>query len=131
VRDAGFGAEDGFPGVKALGRITSRRRSHDKPAESPLVRYFLLSKHAAAKRLLAIVRSHWGIENRLHWVLDVIMNEDRNRARRDHTSENLATLRRLALNILRAHPDNKSMRRKIKRAGWDDAFLMSIISHMR
>jgi predicted transposase YbfD/YdcC len=131
VRDAGFGAEDGFPGVRALGRITSRRRSHDKPAEPPLVRYFLLSKYVSAKRLLAIVRSHWGIENKLHWVLDVIMNEDRNRARRDHAPENLATLRRLALNILRTHPDSKSMRRKIKRAGWDDAFLMSIISHMR
>ena len=131
VRDVGFGAEDGFPGVKALGRITSRRRSHNKPAEPPLVRYFLLSKYVPAKRLLAIVRSHWGIENKLHWVLDVIMNEDRNRARRDHAPENLATLRRLALNILRSHPDNKSMRRKIKRAGWDDAFLTSIISHMR
>jgi predicted transposase YbfD/YdcC len=131
MRDARFAADDEFPGVKALGRITSRRRSHDRPAEPQLVRYFLLSRYVSAKRLLAIVRSHWGIENKLHWVLDVVMNEDRNRARRDHAPENLATLRRLALNILRAHPDNKSMRRKIKRAGWDDAFLMSIISHMR
>jgi predicted transposase YbfD/YdcC len=131
LRDAGFGADDEFPGVKALGRITSRRRCHNKSAEPPLVRYFLLSKYISAKRLLAIARSHWGIENQLHWVLDVVMNEDRNRARRDHAPENLATLRRLALNILRAHPDDKSMRRKIKRAGWDDAFLMSIISHMR
>jgi predicted transposase YbfD/YdcC len=131
LRDARFAADDEFPGVKALGRITSRRRSHTKLAEPQLVRYFLLSKYVSAKRLLAIVRSHWGIENKLHWVLDVIMNEDRNRARKDHAPENLATLRRLALNILRAHPDNKSMRRKIKRAGWDDAFLMSIISHMR
>lgn len=131
LRDARFAAHDEFPGVKALGRITSRRRSHDKPAEPQLVRYFLLSKYVSAKRLLAIVRSHWGIENKLHWVLDVVMNEDRNRARRDHAPENLATLRRLALNILRAHPDDKSMRRKIKRAGWDDAFLTSIISHMR
>jgi predicted transposase YbfD/YdcC len=131
LRDARFAAADEFPGVKALGRITSRRRSHHKPAEQPLVRYFLLSKYVSAKRLLAIVHSHWGIENKLHWVLDVIMNEDRNRARRDHAPENLATLRRLALNILRAHPDDKSMRRKVKRAGWDDAFLMSIISHMR
>jgi hypothetical protein len=67
----------------------------------------------------------------LHWVLDVAMSEDRNRARKDHAPENLATLRRLALNILRTHPDGMSMRRKIKRAGWDDAFLMSLISHMR
>jgi predicted transposase YbfD/YdcC len=129
--DREFGAEDGFPGVRALGRITSRRRSHDKPADPPLVRYFLLSKYMPAKRLLATARSHWGIENKLHWVLDVIMNEDRNRARKDHGPKNLAILRRLVLNILRAHPDNKSMRRKIKRAAWDDTFLMSIIGHMR
>jgi hypothetical protein len=79
--------------------------------------------------LLAIVSSHRGTENKLHRVLDAIVNEDRNRARRDHAPENLASLRHLALNILRAHPDDKSMRRKIKRAGWDDALLMNIISH--
>jgi predicted transposase YbfD/YdcC len=131
LRDPRFAATQDFPGVKALGRITSRRRSRGKAAEPAAVRYFLLSKYVSAKRLLAIVRSHWSIENQLHWVLDVVMNEDRNRARKDHAPENLATLRRLALNILRTHPDGKSMRRKIKRAGWDDAFLMSIISHMR
>jgi predicted transposase YbfD/YdcC len=131
VRSACFGIDDGFPGVVALGRITSRRRGFGKPAKPPLVRYFLLSKYVSAKRLLAIARSHWGIENRLHWVLDVVMNEDRNRTRKDHAPENLAILRRLALNILRAHPDDKSMRRKIKRAGWDNAFLTSIIGHMR
>jgi predicted transposase YbfD/YdcC len=131
LRDPRFAATQDFPGVKALGRITSRRRGYGKAAEPAVVRYFLLSKYVSAKRLLAIVRSHWSIENQLHWVLDVAMSEDRNRARKDHAPENLATLRRLALNILRTHPDGKSMRRKIKRAGWDDAFLMSLISHMR
>jgi predicted transposase YbfD/YdcC len=130
LRAAHF-AEADFPGIKALGRITSRRRRLGKAADPPSVRYFLLSKYVSAKRLLAIVRSHWSIENQLHWVLDVVMNEDKNRARKDHAPENLATLRRLALNILQAHPDGKSMRRKIKRAGWDDAFLISLISHMR
>src|SRR6202158_3050641 len=56
---------------------------------------------------------------------------DGNRARKDNAPENLAILRRLALNILRAHPDRASIRRKIKRAGWDDAFLMATLSHMR
>ena len=131
VRRAGqFDAAD-FPGVKAIGRITSRRRGHGKAAQRVVVRYFLLSKHVSARRLLAIVRSHWSIENQLHWVLDVIMNEDGNRARKDNSPENLAILRRLALNILTTHQDGKSMNRKIKRAGWDNAFLMSLISHMR
>jgi hypothetical protein len=63
-------------------------------------------------------------------VLDVHFAEDANRAK-DNAPENLAILRRLALNILRAHPDRKSIRLKIKRAGWDDAFLMQTLSHMR
>jgi predicted transposase YbfD/YdcC len=120
-----------FPGVKALGRITSRRRGLGKAADPVAVRYFLLSKRVSARRLLSIVRSHWGIENQLHWVLDVVMKEDGNRTRKDHAPENLAILRRLAHSILRTHPDNKSMNRKIKRAGWDDAFLTSVIGHMR
>ena len=84
-----------------------------------------------AKRLLQVVRSHWGIENHLHWVLDVILAEDANRARKDNAPENLAILRRLALNIVRNHPARISMRRKIKRAGWDDAFLLELLGHMR
>jgi predicted transposase YbfD/YdcC len=77
------------------------------------------------------VRGHWGIENRLHWVLDVVFNEDRGRARKDNGPENFAILRRFAINIVRAHPARISMRQKIKRAGWDDAFLLDLLSHMR
>lgn len=120
-----------FPGVAAIGRVTARRKPHAKPADAPLVRYFLLSRHMSARRLLHLTRSHWSIENQLHWVLDVHFHEDGNRARKDNAPENLAILRRLALNILRAHPDRASLRRKIKRAGWDDAFLLATLSHMR
>jgi predicted transposase YbfD/YdcC len=95
------------------------------------VRYYLLSKYIPAKRLLQIVRSHWAIENRLHWVLDVVFDEDRNRTRKDNGPENLAILRRFALNIIRSHPNPISMRQKVKRAGWDDAFLLDLLNHMR
>jgi predicted transposase YbfD/YdcC len=121
----------GFPGAAAVGRITLRRRLRGQRADAPVVRHYLLSKYISPKRLLQITRSHWGIENQLHWVLDVHFAEDRNRSRRDHAPENLAILRRLALNILRTHPDRASLRRKIKRAGWDNAFLMATLSHMR
>ena len=67
------------------------------------------------------------IENRLHWVLDVVMDEDRSRARKGHAPENLARLRRFALDLLRVNPDKGSIRGKIKRAGWDDAFLLTIL----
>jgi predicted transposase YbfD/YdcC len=120
-----------FPGVVAVGRITSRRRRHGQPADPPLVRHYLLSKYMSPKRFLHVTRSHWGIENRLHWALDVHFAEDGNRARKDNAPENLAVLRKLALNIHRTHPSRASLRRKIKRAGWDDAYLMATISHMR
>jgi len=131
MRNTSLAGLYGFPGAVAVGRITSRRRLRGQRADAPFVRYYVLSKYISPKRLLHVTRSHWGIENRLHWVLDMHFAEDRNRSRCDHAPENLAVLRRLALNILRTHPDQASMRRKIKRAGWDDAFLLQTLSHMR
>jgi len=131
IRDTGVAAANRFPGVVALARITSRRRLRGKRADKPVMRYYLLSKYIPAKRLLATIRSHWGIENRLHWVLDVVFDEDANRSRKDNAPENLAILRRLALNIVRCHPARISIRQKVKRAGWDDTFLRDILSHMR
>jgi predicted transposase YbfD/YdcC len=131
MRNTSLAALYGFPGAAAVGRVTSRRRLRGKPADAPVVRHYLLSKYMSPKRLLHITRSHWGIENQLHWVLDVHFAEDGNRARKDNAPENLAILRRLALNILRANPEPTSIRRKIKRAGWDDAFLTATLSHMR
>lgn len=131
MRNTSFAVRYKFPGVAAVGRITSRRRMRGQRANPPLVRHYLLSKYMSPKQLLHVTRSHWGIENRLHWVLDVHLAEDSNRARKDNAPENLAILRRLALNILRVHPDRISLRRKIKRAGWDNAFLLAMLSHMR
>ena len=79
---------------------------------------------------------HWGIENRLHWVLDVTCHEDQARNRKGHCAENLALLRKLALNLARLEASKGSMRGKLKRAGWDDGYLISILSqftkiHMR
>jgi predicted transposase YbfD/YdcC len=81
---------------------------------------------------MTIIRSHWAIENKLHWVLDVVMGEDQMRNRKDHGPENLALLKRIALNIARNHPDKSmSMRRKFKRAGWDDKSFFSLCSYLR
>jgi predicted transposase YbfD/YdcC len=130
VRDTRLAAKHDFPGIVAVARVSCRRRPHGGCSE-PLVRYFLLSKYLPAKRLLQVTRSHWSIENQLHWVLDVIFDEDGNRARKDNAPENLAILRGLAVNVLRAHPSTIPMRRKVKRAGWDDAFLLSMLGQMR
>ena len=93
IRDTSVAAANRFPGVVAVARITSRRRLHGRRADKPAVRYYLLSKYIPAKRLLQLVRSHWAIENRLHWILDVVFDEDGNRTRKDNGPENLAILR--------------------------------------
>jgi predicted transposase YbfD/YdcC len=116
-----------FPGLKAVARITSKR-GRDKTVQ----RYFLLTQRYTPAELLRIVREHWGIENVLHWTLDVVLDEDQTRSRKDHAPANLAVLRRLALNIARAHPDTKtSLRGKLKRAAWDDSFLVDMLLNMR
>jgi predicted transposase YbfD/YdcC len=87
-------------------------------------RYFISSRRASAKTFLNAVREHWGIENSLHWVLDVCFDEDRSRLRNDHGPENLALLRRLAVSILKQAESGKgSVRRKRLTAGWDNDFL--------
>lgn len=132
IRDKSLAEAQNFPGIVALGRITSRRRQLDGgPADPPAVRYFLLSKHLSPRQLLLAVRSHWSIENQLHWMLDVNFNEDACRARKDNAPENIAILHRLAINIIRSHPEPISMRQKIKRAAWDDAFLLGVLTHMQ
>lgn len=131
IRDTSLAAANDFPGIVALARVTSRRRPQGGRAERPFVRYYLLSKYIPAKKLLRVVRGHWAIENQLHWMLDVVFDEDANRTRKDNAPENLAIMRRLALNVIRSHPAPTSLRQKIKRAGWDDSFLLGVLGHMR
>ena len=116
MRDTKLAEQHNFPGIAAIARITSWRRRKGCPADKPFVRYFILSTYVSAKRLIEIVRSHWSVENQMHWILDVVFAEDANRARKDAAPENLALLRRLALNLLRTHPEPISMRRKINAA---------------
>ena len=115
-----------WPGLQAVGKVTaSRHREGQTSVES---RYYLLSQAFPPERFNDIVRSHWGIENRLHWSLDVVFNEDQARNRKGHCAENLALLRKLALNLARLEPSKGSMRGKLKRAGWDNGFLANILS---
>jgi predicted transposase YbfD/YdcC len=116
-----------FPGAVALARVDASRHDNGDVA----VRYFVLSRTLSDEEMLSVARTHWTIENQLHWVLDVRLAEDANRSRKDHAPQNLALVRKLALNTLRQHPDKGSIKGKIKRAGWDDAFLASLFLHMR
>ena len=130
ISDTTLAKAHNFPGIRALAQVDTLRRLEGRPDETK-TRYFLLSQTFPADKLLKIVRTHWTIENQLHWVLDVVFDEDGARNRKDHGPQNIALLRKIALNLLRSHPDKASIRRKIKKAGWDDTFLLSILAQMR
>ena len=86
-----------WPGLKCIGKVTRTREM--RKGITVETAYYLLSQPMYAKRFNAVVRSHWGIENRLHWRLDVIMNEDQDRNRMDNSPYNFAILRHMAMNI--------------------------------
>ena len=115
-----------WPGPAAVGKVLRTRESGDKITTEAA--YYLLSTPLSAERFSQVARQHWGVENSLHWVLDVTMNEDQSRNRKDHGPENLAMLRRLALNLARLEPFKGSMKGKLKRAGWDDQFLAQLLA---
>jgi len=89
---------------------------------------YLLSTTLSPDRFNEVVRSHWGIENRLHWRLDVVLNEDQDRTRMDHGPSNLAVLRHMALNVMQKDATKGSLRGKFKSAGWDDAHLTKLVA---
>jgi predicted transposase YbfD/YdcC len=84
----------------------------------------------APNRLAEVVRSHWAVENRLHWCLDVTMNEDRARNRMDNGPQNLAVLRHMALNLVRKESSKGSLPKKLRRAAWSDAFLARVLAQL-
>jgi len=117
-----------WPGLKAIGKIVRTREIGAKTTMETA--YYLLSTPMTAARFGQVVRAHWAVENSLHWTLDVIMNEDQARNRLDHGPNNLAVLRHMALNILNARKSKISNRRKIKRAGWSNAFLANLLAQI-
>lgn len=118
-----------WPGLKAIGMVESERRIGDKRTTE--TRYYLLSAALSAKAFGEAVRSHWGIENCVHWVLDVGFHEDQCHIRAGHAAENFAVLRHLALNLLRHQTEPMNRRLSVKgrrlKAAWDDAYLLQIL----
>lgn len=129
-----FGASEVFfdeqcaagSGLQSLVVIRSQRRLWNKTTIE--TRFFLSSVAADARAFADSIRSHWGIENQLHWCLDVIFSEDRCRVRSGHAPRNLSLLRRLALNLLRQDSSGGSLKMKRYRAGLDNNFLLQVLA---
>ena len=107
--------------------IRNQRKMKGKTEET--THFYIASPIWLAERFLRCKRSHWGIENGLHWVLDVAFQEDHHRLRKDHGPENFALLRHIALNLLK---QDKSVKAGIKakrlKAGWNNDFLLHLLS---
>jgi len=119
-----------LPGLAMLARIESERQKTGGKSQTA-VYYAALSKRMPARRVLEIVRTHWGVENNLHWPLDVVFYEDDARSRKNHAPQNLSFIRRMAFDILNSHPDKRSTARKMKLAAWRKEFLFELFSYMR
>ncbi len=116
----------GWEGLATIGQVISITERDGREVSD--VRYYLSSLKPGVKRFAEAVRSHWAIENSLHWVLDVTFREDESRARDRRLAENLAALRRLAVGLLKQHPSKHSLKSKQRIAGWNCDFLAEILA---
>lgn len=117
--------EHRFPGLKSLVRSTTEVERMGKISRE--TRYFISSAALTPERAATAVRSHWGIES-LHWVMDVVFKEDQSRLRRGHGAQNMALVRRLAFNMLRAGKRKRSIKTARKAAGWNTETLKAILN---
>ena len=115
-----------WPGLNAVVVVESTRETGDKIEHE--TRFYITSLMLAATLLGPIVRSHWAIENSLHWVLDMVFRDDECRLRTDHAPANFTTLKHMAHNLIRKDQTKASLRLKRKIAAWDDDFLVSLIA---
>ena len=117
---------DKWSGLQSIGIVESVRRIEDKTTTS--TRYYLNSFASDAEKLAIAVRSHWSIENNLHWVLDVAFNEDDCPVHKDNAPENLARLRQISLNLLSQEKTAKiGVANKRLKAAWDDKYLAKVL----
>ncbi|MBM4163867.1 MAG: ISAs1 family transposase [Lentisphaerae bacterium] len=120
-----FADRSKWEGLKSFGAVESVREVAG--AVTIERRYFLLSLGRGVWTFARAARLHWGIENKVHWLLDVTFREDQSRARHGHAAQNLATLRRLALNAAKRENTKLSTRLKVKKAGWSNDYLLALL----
>ena len=123
--DRRYPGEPAFPGLAMLGMVESRTERDGKVEQER--RYYLCSTRLNAETFARVVRSHWGIENRLHWVLDVVFRDDLARLRTGHGPANMAVVKHMALNLLKQAKPTTSLKNRRKKAGWNADYLATVI----
>ena len=115
-----------WPGLRAIGMAIRVTEKEGKTTEE--VRYYIVSAYLSGRRFAQAVRGHWSIENTLHWQLDVTFREDDSRVRDRRLANNLAWLRRFAISLLKRHPSSHSIKGKVQMAGWNNDFLLQVLT---
>ena len=122
------------PGLKGVAMVESSREIVESSREingkvERETRYYITSLAMLGAALLGpVIRSHWAIENSLHWIMDMVFRDDESRVRTDHAPANFTTIKHMALNLLRRPPSKQSLRGRRKAASWDDDFLASLLT---
>lgn len=122
-----FALKTEWKGLRTIGRVIAKVERDGKQSEE--VRYFISSLPAKVKQFAEAVRGHWGIENSLHWVLDVVFGEDASAIHIGHAPENFGFLRRFVISLLKRDTSEGSLRRKRKRAAWSTSFLEQVLQN--
>lgn len=120
-----LGERPKWPGLRSVAVVVRDRTVAGR--NSCERHYYISSRAMTAKEFLDVIRAHWGIEDSLHWVLDVSFGEDRSRVRTDHGPETFALLRRMAISMLRAETSKGGIRGKRLTAGWNNEFLETVL----
>ena len=115
-----------WPGLQAVVMVESTREIADKTERE--TRFYITSVVWLASQLGPVIRSHWAVENSLHWVMDMVFRDDECRIRTDHAPANFTTLKHIAHNLIRKAPGKDSIRLRRKTAAWDDDYLASLIA---
>ena len=125
VLPAWVGLAADWPGAAAVVQVNREREVAGENTST--THYYVTSYAGTAAEMAGWVRGHWGIENGLHWVLDVVFREDDSRVRAGHAGENLAMVRRVAVSLLRRAPGKGTTPTKRLKAGWNDDYLLQVL----